>query len=191
VDGVRAGAGLLEDTSAPEAPAAVRACLSLGFQIVLLSGDRLEAVAHAASLLGIEDFAGTLSPQEKAARIQEMQSRGRVVAMAGDGITDATALAAAQIGIAVAGGTDGAREVAEVVFLDSGLHRLPWLFVLARRAHRVAIRNLAWTAAYNLLALSAAAMGWLTPILAAVLMLVSSLFVIGSSLRLPAEVKVP
>ena len=191
VDDVLAGAVLLEDTLATDAPAAVRACFCLGLQIVLLSGDRPQAVAHAASLLGIKEFAGTLSPQEKAARIQEMQSQGRVVAMAGDGINDATALAAAQTGIAVAGGTDVAREVAEVVFLDSGLHRLPWLFVLARRAHRVAIRNLAWTAAYNLLALSAAAMGWLTPILAAALMLLSSLFVIGSSLHLPAEVKVP
>jgi heavy metal translocating P-type ATPase len=188
-DGKLAGALLLEDSIAPEARAAVGACSSLGLRTVLLSGDRPAAVAHVAALLGIDDYEGGLTPDDKAARIQAMQQNGHAVAMAGDGINDATALAAAEVGIAVAGGTDVAREVAEVVFLDAGLHRLAWLLHLARRARRVAIRNLLWTAGYNAIALLAASAGWLTPILAAALMLVSSLFVIGSSLRLPASIK--
>lgn len=188
-DGKLMGALLLEDSIAPEARAAVDACTSLGLRTVLLSGDRPAAVAHVAALLGIDDYEGGLSPEDKAARIQAMQQNGHAVAMAGDGINDATALAAAQVGIAVAGGTDVAREVAEVVFLDAGLHRLAWLLHLARRARRVAIRNLVWTAGYNAIALIAASAGMLTPILAAALMLVSSLFVVGSSLRLPASIK--
>jgi P-type E1-E2 ATPase len=188
-DGKLAGALLLEDSLAHDAAAAVGACASLGLRTILLSGDRPEAVAHVAASLGIHDYEGGLSPQDKAARIQALQQNGHAVAMAGDGINDATALAAAQVGIAVAGGTDVAREVAEVVFLDTGLHRLAWLLHLARRARRVAIRNLAWTAGYNVIALAAASAGWLTPILAAALMLLSSLFVIGSSLRLPASIK--
>jgi heavy metal translocating P-type ATPase len=188
-DGKLAGALLLEDSIAPDARAAVAACASLGLRTILLSGDRPAAVAHVAASLGIDDHEGGLSPEDKAARIQALQQNGHAVAMAGDGINDATALAAAQVGIAVAGGTDVAREVAEVVFLDTGLHRLAWLLELARRARRVAIRNLLWTAGYNAIALAAAAAGWLTPVLAAALMLVSSLFVIGSSLRLPASIK--
>jgi P-type E1-E2 ATPase len=183
------GALLLEDSIAHDAREAVTACTSLGLRTILLSGDRPAAVAHVAALLGIDDYEGGLTPEDKAARIQAMQQSGHAVAMAGDGINDATALAAAQVGIAVAGGTDVAREVAEVVFLDAGLHRLAWLLHLARRARRVAIRNLVWTAGYNAIALLAASAGWLTPVLAAALMLVSSLFVIGSSLRLPASIK--
>ncbi len=189
VDGRLAGVLLLEDSLAHEASTAVADCASLGLRTLLLSGDRRETVEHIAGALGIERHEGALTPQDKAARIREMEREGRVVAMAGDGINDATALAAAQVGIAVAGGTDVAREIAEVVFLDSGLHRLPWLIRLARRAHRVAVRNLLWTAAYNSIALAAAACGVLAPILAAALMLVSSLFVIGSSLRVPASIK--
>jgi P-type Cu2+ transporter len=188
-DGKLAGALLLEDTLAPDAREAVGACASLGLHTILLSGDRPEAVAHVAASLGIEEQEGGLSPQDKAARIQALERSGHMVAMAGDGINDATALAAAQVGIAVAGGTDVAREVAEVVFLDTGLHRLGWLLALARRARRVAMQNLAWTAGYNAIALAAACAGWLTPILAAALMLVSSLFVITNSLRLPASIK--
>ena len=189
VDGKLAGALWLEDSIAHDAPAAVSACTAMGIRTLLLSGDRRETAGQVAASLGIGDYEGRLTPQEKAARIQAMQRVGRTVAMAGDGINDATALAAAQVGLAVAGGTDVTREVAEVVFLEPGLHRLPWLLELARRAHRTAVRNLRWTAGYNALALAAAAAGWLTPILAAALMLISSLFVIGSSLRLPASIK--
>jgi heavy metal translocating P-type ATPase len=190
-DGKLAGAVLLEDSIAHDAAAAVAACAGLGLGTVLLSGDRREAVAYVASSIGIRNYEGGMTPEDKAARIQAMQRNGRTVAMAGDGINDATALAAADVGIAVAGGTDVAREVAEVVLLDPGLHRLAWLVELARRARRVAIRNLVWTAAYNAIALAAAAAGWLTPVLAAALMVVSSLFVIGSSLRLPVSIKNP
>jgi heavy metal translocating P-type ATPase len=180
VDGRVLGAVLLDDPVAPEAVEAVAACRRLGYELALLSGDRQQAAESAAIRLGIRDFAGGLLPEEKAAWIRER----RHVAMVGDGINDAPALAAAEIGIAVAGGTDVAREVAGVVLLEPGLDQLPELLELARRARRIARQNLAWTFAYNSTALALAAAGLLQPVWAAAVMLSSSALVIGNSLRL-------
>jgi P-type E1-E2 ATPase len=152
----------------------------MGYELALLSGDRQQAVESAARRLGIDDFAGGLLPEEKAAWVRER----RDAAMVGDGINDAPALAAAEVGIAVAGGTDVAREVAGVVFLEPGLRRLPELLELARRAQRIARQNLGWTFAYNSTALALAACGLLRPVWAAAIMLSSSALVIGNSLRL-------
>jgi heavy metal translocating P-type ATPase len=180
VDGRVLGAIVIDDPVAPEAAEAVAACRRMGYELALLSGDRQQAVESAALILGIRDFAGGLLPEEKAAWVRER----RCVAMVGDGINDAPALAAAEVGIAVAGGTDVAREVAGVVLLEPGLGRLPELLELARRARRIARQNLAWTFAYNSAALALAAAGLLQPVWAAAVMLSSSALVIGNSLRL-------
>ncbi len=178
--GAVTGAILFHDPVAPEAVEAVAACRRLGFETALLSGDRKQAVASAAARLGIKDFAGGLLPEEKAAWVR---SRRRA-AMVGDGINDAPALAAAEVGIAVAGGTDLARDVAEIVLVEPDLRRLPELLELAVRTRRVARQNLAWTFAYNAAALALASAGMLEPVWAAATMLMSSILVTGNSLRL-------
>jgi Cu2+-exporting ATPase len=178
-DGRLLGAFLLDDPVSPEAVEAAAACRVLGLNLLLLSGDRTEAVARAASLLSISDYAGGLLPEEKAARVQAIEH----AAMVGDGINDAPALAAADVGIAVAGGTDVAREVAQVVFLQGGLSNLPPLIQLARRARRIGRQNLAWTFGYNSAGLTLAACGLLQPIWAALIMLASSVVVISNALR--------
>jgi heavy metal translocating P-type ATPase len=179
-EGTVIGAILFHDPVAPEAVEAVAACQRLGYQTALLSGDRKPAVASAAARLGIPEFAAGLMPEEKAAWVRAR----RGTAMVGDGINDAPALASSEAGIAVAGGTGVAREVAEVVFLEPDLRRLPEVLGIALRARRIARQNLAWTFAYNASALTLASAGMLQPIWAAATMLMSSIVVIGNSLRL-------
>ncbi|MEN6533431.1 MAG: cation-translocating P-type ATPase [Bryobacteraceae bacterium] len=183
VDGRLAGALLLDDPIAAETPAVVRECRALGLHLVLLSGDRKEAVARVAAELGIGEAEGGLLPEDKVNRIQAIGRRGAKVLMIGDGINDAPALAAADVGIAVSNGADIAREVAEAVFLEGGLWRLPRLVELARLTRRVARQNLGWAFGYNLVAVGFAAAGMLRPILAAALMLVSSIAVTANAFR--------
>ncbi len=180
LDGAVIGAILFHDPVAPEAAQAVAACRQLGFEVALLSGDRKQAVESAAAQLGISEFAGGLLPEEKAAWIRAR----RRTAMVADGINDAPALAAADAGIAVAGGTDVAREVAGIVLLEPNLRRLPEVLEIALRARRVARQNLGWTFAYNAAALTLASAGLLQPIWAGATMLMSSIVVTGNSLRL-------
>jgi heavy metal translocating P-type ATPase len=183
-DGRIVGGLLLEDPVSQEAQAVCDDCRGLGLQLALLSGDRSESVQRAAALLSIPRAEGGLLPEDKTERIREMRSGGGRVAMVGDGINDAPALAASDIGIAVSNGTEVAREVAEVAFLEGGLWKLPQLIRLARRTRRIVWQNLAWTFGYNLIAISLAAGGMLRPIFAASLMLASSILVTANSLRL-------
>jgi heavy metal translocating P-type ATPase len=177
------GAFFFQDPVSQEALDAVAACRQLGLRLALLSGDRAPAVSEAARRLGVIEWAAELLPEEKVERIRASQAKGQLVAMVGDGINDALPLAAADVGIAVSSGTEVAREVAAVAFLEGDLRKLPQLVELARRARRVARQNLAWTFAYNSVGLALAAAGLLRPVWAALLMLVSSAVVIGNSMR--------
>ena len=182
-DAVR-GAVAVADTVKPSAAAAVAELRELGLHPVLLTGDN-EATARAvAAATGIEEvIAGTL-PAGKAAVIRDLQARGRRVAMVGDGVNDAPALAAADLGLALGSGTDVAMSAADLILLRDDLQVVADAIRLARGTFRTIRRNLAWAFGYNLAALPLAALGLLNPLVASAAMTLSSVFVVWNSLRL-------
>lgn len=167
----------------PDAAATVAELEGAGIGTVLLSGDTRSAAAAVATQLGIGRVEAPRQPAEKLAFVTAAVETGRTVMMVGDGINDGPALAAASVGVAV-GGLDLIRQTGNVSLLSSGLARIPWLIRLSRKSRSVICQNFAWTFAYNGIAIAAAAAGLLHPLLAAVAMVVSSVTVIGNSLRI-------
>lgn len=157
-----------------------------GLRTLLLSGDNPAAAQAVASALGIGEARGNLSPEEKCARLQELLDSGRRVLMVGDGINDAPALSLADVGCAMAGGTDIALATSDLVLTRAELPRLLEALDLARRTMTIIRQNLFWAFAYNVAAIPLAALGLLAPIHAAAAMTLSSLCVVGNSLRLGA-----
>jgi Cu2+-exporting ATPase len=149
-----------------------------------VSGDRQAVVASIAAEAGITDARGELLPQDKVACVEYLQQQGERVLMAGDGINDAGALAAAQVGCALAGGTDIAIETSDLILVHPDLDRLAEAHGLAVRTMAVIRQNLWWAFVYNLVGIPLAMTGRLTPIYAAAAMSVSSLCVVLNSLRL-------
>ncbi len=178
------GALLLDDPVRPDAASAVKNLTLAGLRPVLLTGDLPAAGQRVASQLGIEKVFGALTPGGKADWINEQRVRGERVMMVGDGINDAPALAAADVGCALAGGTDIALETSDLVLTRPDLGRLGEAVALGRRTLKIIRQNLFWAFAYNLLALPLAAAGQLAPIHAAAAMALSSVCVVGNSLRL-------
>ncbi len=174
----------LVDQLRPEAGGLVTRLRELGLDVLLLSGDQHRTVAAVAAELGIERFEGGLRPDQKLERIKALQAQGAVVAMVGDGINDAPVLAAAQVSIAMGGGTQLAHASADMVLLADRLDHVTQGVVLARRTLAVIRQNLGWAVGYNVLALPLAAGGWLAPWMAALGMSLSSLLVVGNALRL-------
>jgi len=183
-DGAVRGALAVTDTVKPSAAAAVAELRALGLHPVLLTGDN-EATARAvAAATGIDEvIAGTL-PAGKAAVVRDLQARGHSVAMVGDGVNDAPALAAASLGLALGSGTDVAICAADLILLRDDLQVVADAIKLARGTFRTIQRNLAWAFSYNLAALPLAALGFLNPIVASAAMTLSSVFVVWNSLRL-------
>ncbi|MCM2265984.1 MAG: cation-translocating P-type ATPase, partial [Desulfuromonadales bacterium] len=160
-----------------------------GIRTILLSGDNQAAAARLAGQLGIGEVLGELTPEGKCARIQELRAAGHRVLMVGDGINDAPALALADVGCAMAGGTDIALATSDLVLTVPRLERLQEALQLSRRTLSIIRQNLFWAFAYNLAALPLAATGKLAPIHAAVAMALSSVCVVGNSLRLGRAVR--
>jgi heavy metal translocating P-type ATPase len=158
-----------------------------GIRTLVVSGDAPETTQTIAQLVGADDFIAGALPDEKTAIIQRLQESGQVVAMIGDGINDAPALASADLGIAMGSGTDMAMRAASIVLMGNGLGKVLECFAIARKAWRVVRQNLFWAFLYNTLGISLAVTGLLNPIMAAGAMLLSSLSVIGNSLRLSAK----
>ena len=158
------------DCTRPESAAIVRALRDGGRRkVVLLSGDSPEVVTSVARALGIDEAVGGLLPQEKAAYVRKMRAAGCVVAMVGDGINDAPALASADVGISIAGSTDVALETADVVLLDGGLARLEKAFRIGDRAMTSVRQNLGVIIVPNAIAIALGACGFITPPIAAII----------------------
>ncbi len=177
------GALAVTDVIKPSAAAAVTALRELGLRPVLLTGDN-EATARAvAAVAGIDDVISGALPEQKAELVAGL---GGQVAMVGDGVNDGPALARAHLGLAIGSGTDVAICAADMIILRDDLSAVPDAIALARATYRTIRRNLAWAFCYNLLALPAAALGFLNPLIAAAAMTLSSIFVVWNSLRLHA-----
>ncbi len=175
---------VLDDRLRDDAPALLAACKARGWRTLLLSGDSSPMVASVAAELGIDEARGGLRPDDKLQVLQQLHKEGRKVLMLGDGVNDVPVLAAANISVAMGSATDLAKTSADAVLLSNRLDALVQAFTLARRTRRVIIENLLWAALYNGLMLPFAALGWITPVWAAVGMSISSLTVVLNALRL-------
>ena len=174
----------LADTPRADAPAALAALRQQGLRLHLLSGDAEGAVRTTAQQLGITEWHAGALPEDKLAYVKALQQQGRIVAMVGDGINDAPVLAGAQVSIAMGEGTDVAQAAADMVMLGSRLATLSEGVALARKTQRIIRQNLGWALGYNLIAIPAAALGYVTPWMAGIGMSASSLLVVLNALRL-------
>ena len=179
------------DVLRPEAPAAVTALRGLGLEVIMLTGDARSTAEAIAGQAGIERVQAEVLPEQKAAEIKRLQAEGRLVAMVGDGINDAPALAQADVGLAMSSGTDVAIEAADVTLMRDDLRGVIAAVELSRRTMRVVRENLGWAFGYNLVLVPVAAgmlyPMWgiqLSPILAGLAMALSSVSVVANSLRL-------
>lgn len=173
----------LSDRIRPSAAAAVEALREAGCALSVFSGDAQAAVDALARELGVADARGGLTPEGKHAALSALQERA-VVAMVGDGINDAPVLAQAQVSLAMAGGTELARQQADIILLGDDLERILLGRRIARRTQGIIRENLCWAFAYNVCAIPAAALGWVTPWMAGVGMGLSSLLVVLNALRI-------
>ncbi|MSV34137.1 MAG: cadmium-translocating P-type ATPase [Bryobacterales bacterium] len=184
INGKYAGSLQVSDPVRHDSPAAIAELRRAGLEIVLLTGD-VQATADAvAREVGIQRVIAGVLPGGKVAEIRKLQQQGRRVAMVGDGINDAPALAQADIGIAMGSGTDIAIEAGDVTLLRSGLSGVAHAILLSRATWQVMRQNLVWALGYNVLAIPAAAFGFLSPVIASAAMAASSVSVVGNSLRL-------
>lgn len=173
VDGVPAALAILGESFRDDAPEVLRALEKLGLKTAVLTGD---ASVRGVSVAGAETEAG-LSPEEKADRIAAWKAAGETVVFVGDGLNDAVALTGADASLAMGEGTDLARSAAQGVLVGDRLGTLPQVIALCRDIDRTLRNNLLWSAAYNAVGITLAVSGWLTPIFAALIMVVSSTFV--------------
>ena len=174
----------LADQLRPGAAAALASLRRHGARLSMLSGDAPQAAAAAARALGIDDYHGGMTPEDKHAFVKQAQETGATVAMVGDGVNDAPVLAQAHVSVAMGGGAELARGQADVVLLCNDPQRLAAGVNLARRTLRIIRQNLAWAIAYNLTAIPLAMTGHVTPWMAGIGMSASSLLVVLNALRL-------
>ena len=174
----------LHESPREDADSALRELQAQGLQVHLASGDGAEAVQRLADSLGITQAHARQTPEDKLALVRELQAQGRIVAMVGDGLNDAPVLAGADVSLAMGEGAPLAQRAADLVLTGATLMRIPAAILLARRTRAIIVQNLGWAMAYNLIALPVAAMGWVTPWLAALGMALSSLIVTVNALRL-------
>jgi heavy metal translocating P-type ATPase len=176
----------IADVLRPEAKNAVAAMRQMGLRTVLLSGDTPAATSSVGRDLGVDEAVGGLLPEQKAKWVTELRSKGRNVAMVGDGINDAPALVEANVGIAMGSGTDVARESADVILIGSDLSKLVETLRLARRCRGIIMQNFVGTLVVDSIGVVMAALGFLNPLLAAFIHVTSELaFILNSTRLLP------
>lgn len=183
-DGRPIGAIAVADAVRPSAAPAVRALHEMGLRCVLVSGDNEPTVRAVGAAVGVDDVVAGALPDEKVAFVRTLQQQGHSVALVGDGINDAPALATADLGLAVGSGTDVAIDAADLIIVRDDLRIVAAALVLARRTLRTIRSNLVWAFAYNVVAIPVAALGFLDPLVAGGAMAVSSAFVVWNSSRL-------
>jgi Cu+-exporting ATPase len=174
----------VRDTVKPTSARAISELKALGLRPVLLTGDGRETAERVAREVGIERVVADVRPGDKVGEVERLQAGGEVVAMVGDGVNDAPALARADLGLALGTGTDVAIEASDLTLVSGDLRAAVDAIRLARRTLRTIKGNLFWAFAYNVAAIPLAVAGLLNPIVAAAAMACSSLFVVGNSLRL-------
>ena len=179
----------LRDLPKAGAKEAIEAIRKLGVDIVMLTGDNEKAAARVAREVGVPRYRAGLFPEQKAKEIETLHAEGRIVVMAGDGINDALALSKSDIAIAMGSGSDVALEVSDVVILDDRITSLRDAFLISRRTFKFVKQNLALSVVYNSITIPLAVAGYVIPLVAALSMSLSSLLVVGNSMRIKAGFK--